>query len=290
MRYLVMISLIFACFSASASAEDRVFDTKKQRFLTVKEFADLIPPRGQVVLGEYHYQGNIQKAQGTIIKSIVERHFRNDDFSVAWEFLNYTNQTAVAEGFLAYSAGEITPVDLFKKWFPGTTKPEQNLPYLAFVDATVALGGEVIAVNAPRKHKRVITADGIGALDPNLLPPTYEIGSDNYLKRFKEAMGGHVPAEKIKNYFEAQCYTDTIMAHQMMAYSAYDLQFLIVGAFHSDYLDGVVREMGKTHAHETTTVKIVDKAELEMTEYQEILFGSRSYGRFADYVFFTNWK
>lgn len=288
MRLILLLSLALTCFSTSA--EDRVFDTKRQRFLTVEEFADVVPSRGQVVLGEYHYQGNIQKAQGIIIKAIVDRHFRYDDFSVAWEFLNYTNQTEVAKSFRAYSDKEITALELFKKWFPASSKPEQNLPYLSFVDAAASLGGEVIAVNAPRKHKSVITADGIDALDPDLLPPTYEIGSANYLKRFKTAMGGHVPEEKIRNYFEAQCYTDTIMAHQMMAYSAFDLQFLIVGAFHSDYLDGVVREIGKTHSYETTTVKIVDKSELEMTEYQEILFGSRSYGQYADYVFFTNWK
>ena len=288
MRYLLVLCLFLASFAASS--EDRVFDTKKNRFLTVKEFADLIPPRGQVVMGEYHYQGNIQKAQGVIIQAIVDRHFRYDNFSVSWEFLNYTDQTAVAESFLAYRNGEFDALELFKKWFPAAAKPEQNLPYKAFVDVTSKNGGEVIAVNAPRKYKRVITAGGIDALDRDLLPPTYEIGSDNYLKRFKEAMGGHVPEDKIRNYFEAQCYTDTVMAHQMMAYSAFDLQFLIVGAFHSDYLDGVVREMGKTHAYETTTVKIVDKAELDITTYREILFGSRSYGRFADYIFFTNWK
>ncbi len=288
MRVILLISLFLTCFTVSA--EDRVFDTKKQRFLTVKEFADLIPPRGQVVLGEYHYQGNIQKAQGKIIKAIVDRHFRYDEFSVAWEFLNYTDQTEVVKSFLAYRAKEITGLELFKKWFPNSTKPEQNLPYLSFVDVAASLGGEVVAVNAPRKYKRVITADGIGALDPNLIPPTYEIGSENYLKRFKEAMGGHVPEEKIKNYFEAQSYTDSIMAHQMMAFSAFDLQFLIVGAFHSDYLDGVVREIGKTHVNETTTVKIVDKADMDITTYREILLGSRSYGRFADYIYFTNWK
>lgn len=288
MRYLLIVSLFITCFTAFA--EDRVFDTKKQRFLTVKEFADLIPPRGQVVMGEYHYQGNIQKAQGKIIKAIVDRHFKYDQFSVAWEFLNYTDQSSVRENFVAYRNGELTPLELFSKWFPNSSKPEQNLPYLSFVDAAAKLGGEVVAVNAPRKHKRVITADGIGALDPDLLPPTYEIGSDNYLKRFREAMGGHVPEEKLMNYFEAQSYTDTIIAHQLMAYSAYELQFLIIGAFHSDYLDGVVREISKTHVNETTTVKIVDRADLDITTYREILFGNRSYGRFADYIYFSNFK
>ena len=288
MRILLAISIAFTCFTAFA--EDRVFDSKRQRFLTVKEFADLVPPRGQVVMGEYHYQGNIQKAQGKIIKAVVDRHFKYDEFSVAWEFLNYTEQTSVVKSFLSYKKKEINALELFQKWFPASSKPGQNMLYISFVDAAASLGGEVIAVNAARKHKRVITADGIGALDPDLLPPTYEIGSDDYLERFKKAMGGHVPEDKIMRYFEAQSYTDTIIAHQLMAYSAYDLQFLIIGAFHSDYMDGVIREIGKTHINETTSVKIVDKAEMDINTYREILLGNRNYGAYADFIYFTNWK
>jgi uncharacterized iron-regulated protein len=288
MRILLILSLLTLGFSALA--EDRVYDTTAQKFITLDEFADKVPSSGQVVLGEYHYQGNIQKAQGTIIKLIVEKHFKQNDFTVAWEFLNYTDQTEVRKNFVAYKLGEISELDLFKKWFPASQKPEQNLPYIAFVNAAVQLGGEVIGVNAPRKQKRVITADGIGALDPDLLPPNYEIGSDNYWKRFVEAMGGHGTPDTMKKYFEAQCFTDSVMAHQMASYGAHDLQFLVVGAFHSDYLDGVVRELGKTHSWDTTAVKVVDKADLEINEYRELLFGNKKYGSYADFIYFTNWK
>lgn len=273
-----------------AFGEDRVFDTSAQKFISLDEFADRIPSSGQVVLGEFHYQGNIQKAQGEIIKRVVEKHFKHDAFTVAWEFLNYTDQANVRENFVAYKLGEISDLDLFKRWFPNSTKPEQNLPYISFVDVAVNLGGEVIGVNAPRTQKRVITKEGIGALDPDLVPPNYEIGSDEYWKRFVEAMGGHGTPDSLKRYFEAQSFTDSVMAYQMLSYGAHELQFLIVGTFHSDYMDGVVRELGKTHSWETTTIKIVDKADLEINSYRELLFGHRSYGRYADYIYFTNWK
>jgi uncharacterized iron-regulated protein len=286
MRLFIFILCSFSVLF-SINAVDKVYDLKSQKFLPQSEWLEALPETGQIVLGEYHYNGEIQQAQGRIIDLVVQSKKKEGRFSVAWEFLNYPDQEKIQESFLSFSQNEISGKDFIHQFFkPGPDEEESSsVVYLPFIEATKRHGGQFVGVNAPRSWKSVITKTGLSSLDPSLVPPIMELGSRFYFERFEEAMGGHVSSEKLFRYYEAQCYTDSVMAWAMDEYMLHDLRFLVVGAFHSDYLDGVSLQLAKHSSLSTTTIKIVDATELSANELLELLQAHAQYGDIADYLY-----
>lgn len=284
MKKIILASLLSLlptlCFALS------IYETATGNFLTEEEFYQKLPEQGQIVLGEYHYQPAIQSAQGEIISKFVTEKNLAGQFSVAWEFLNYPDQQNISESFASFVKEDIDGTELINKLFSDSRNPRQNDPYLAFFNATKNGNGELLGSNAPRSWKSVITKDGLSALDPKYIPPMMELGSSNYEARFAEAMGGHVSKEQLQKYYEAQCYTDSVMAWSVMDQGLYDLKFLIVGSFHSDYNDGVVAQFKRYSKLPTVSVKIVETKDMSQSEVKELLLTAHpQYGHLADFLY-----
>lgn len=286
MKYLLinLCALIPSLLMAAS-----IYNTKTGSYVSEAEFLNQLPLKGHIVLGEYHYRPLIQKAQGEIIQKYTQAHSQDNNLTVAWEFLEYPNQDDIEVTFDKYKTRRLNDDELLKELFPNSTNPEQNVAYLPIFQAAKNKNAQLIGTNAPRSWKSVITKGGLSSLDPQYLPPNMQLGSKNYKARFKEAMGGHVPEDLVQNYFEAQCYTDSVMAWAINEYSQFDLRFLVVGSFHSDYNDGVVAELKRYSSLPTVSVKILERDGMTSTQIkQELETPHPIYGFLADYIYIVD--
>jgi len=285
----ITLTLLSLLFSVQALATAEFFDTKSQKTITKDEFVEALPESANIVLGEYHYQTPIQNAEGEIIEMIVKAKELQGKFTVAWEFLNYPDQDDIETVFSLYANDVIDDLNLLKGLFPNSKKPEQNIPYLPMFQMTKKYQGELIALNAPRTWKRVITKKGFDALEPQYIPSNMERGSANYEARFAAAMGGHLDPELLENYFMAQSYTDSVMAWALVENSSTNYRFAVAGSFHTDYNDGFVDQLKKYDGErKTVSIKIIDVSKLSVEEVESLKLGDSEYGALADYLYLLN--
>lgn len=151
-------------------------------------------------------------------------------------------------------------------------------------------GGWTYALNAPRTLTQKISRQGLDSLNEDerkLLPEDFTLGDDAYLERFREAMGGHVPQEKLLNYFAAQSAWDEAMAAtavKIMSANPEQVLVIIVGDFHAQYGGGLPDRL---RARGSFPVKVISQVDLsglsEEEKEREILPHSR-WGTRADWV------
>lgn len=278
----IKIALVFLISFSSYALE--IYSYKDQKSITLDQFLSEIDSEANFILGEYHYTPVIQKGHAEIIKSIVTKHKLQNQFSVGWEFLLHQDQAQIDSSFSDYKNDLLNGTKLIEDLM-GTGNLAKNLNYLPIFETTKALNGEFLGLNAPRTLKRVITSKGLNNLDATHIPPNMELGNANYLERFKAAMGGHVNNAVLMKYYEAQCYTDSVMAYTLESNSSTKTRFLVVGAFHSDYLDGVVSQMKRYSALPTYGIKIIESTSVNAVELAVLKKTMPVYGNLADYLF-----
>lgn len=271
-------------FVFSAELNAKIYSTKSKQFIRPLDLFLDLPRQGQIVFGEQHYNENFQQAEADIINGVLLSQFREKNFSTCWEFLNYPDQQILNSVFLEFKQGLISLVGLFSKLFP-KLDPKLNHTYRHLFNLTKNYGGKMLAINAPRKWKSIITKKGLSGLDKKLIPINMELGGAFYKKRFAKAMGAHVSKEKIPYYFQAQSYTDSVMAESIKNSDPKDLKFVIVGAFHSDYNDGLVKQLKKYSSGPTVSIKIVNAKSLSKKEVKNLLKPHPEYGFIADYIY-----
>ncbi len=274
----------------SALGDNLLFNTKTKEFSDYTSALSQLPSQMHLVLGEYHYSETIQKAQSEMIKNVVSINDKAGKFTVGWEFLDYTNQEKIKNAFLEYKNDELSDDNFLRALFGENSNPADNATYLHIMKETKNLNGDFIGLNLPRSLKKLITTNGLEALDPQYVPANFELGGANYYERFAETMGGHVTEAQMKNYYAAQCITDSVMAEQLQKESLYDLTFTIVGSFHTDYNDGYVAQLKRTADLPIVTVKFIDTTELTQEEIDSFKIDDPLYGPIADFIFFLNVK
>lgn len=277
------MSLTYTNFACSSI---RIIDVKNDREVLVDQLGAFIPDQNvNILLAEHHYTSEVHKAQAKIIEAIVTQKNLAGNFSVGWEFLHYIDQEKIAKNFQAYRANEITQ-RRFLLNIMGPANIEENLLYVPIFESLARYEGDLIGLNETRKIKGKILAEGLNSLDPSLVPPDFQMGGNLYFERFKAAAGNHREDEKksetedelnLRRYFEAQCFTDSVMAYQFSKLDQQQMRFTIVGHFHTDYNDGLVAQIRRYSRFETVTFRFVLKTE----EYQ---LNHEKYGALADYV------
>lgn len=279
--HMMLICLLFLSFSALANIE--VYDSINETYETLEDFAAQSSPKAFYILGEYHYNEVIQKAQAQVMKKIVEANMAQDNFDLAWEFMNFNDKEEQTNQWAQVLNGKLS-VSAFLALF-GQNNASSYDPVF---QAAKELKADYYGVNAPRDIKSQIIKGGLSAVDPMWIPPRVEIGGDNYLERFKEAMGGHVGEDVLKSYFLAQCYTDSVMAHYLNKYSTNNLSFLVVGSFHNDYRDGTVIRLESLTSRPVVSLKFVNAKELTADELAKMKKPHPVYGPIADYLIISN--
>lgn len=261
----------------------QIYNTKLVQFEQWDQVLNAVPEEATIVMGEEHYNELVQMAEGLVVAKVVEAKNAKGAFTAAWEFLDYPVQDLITEAMNEWKLSGDDQAFMMKV-FENQSRAQSHQVYMPFLKTVKDLGGELLATNAPRDWKKIITTTGLSTLDPSLIPPNMEMGSDGYFERFKLVMQDHVPADKLQNYFEAQCYTDSVMSYQIMSQSSFGLRFMVVGSFHSDYFDGLVENYKKQTNMPVITFKLVDGTELTATEIDELIKPDAQFGALADYI------
>lgn len=232
---LFIISLIIA----QSSLANTLFNTATKAELSIEELALTLDDNAIVVLGEYHSMPTIQLAEAEIIRKIVQTKKLESNFTVGWEFLNYTDQSNISNTFSNYKTGTIDEIALLDSLFPNAEDTSYYTPYVDFLKVSKELDGQVIGLNAPRSMKQVITKKGIKYMDPELVPSNMERGSDNYFNRFLEAMGGHVSKAMSDSYSIVEPYIDSDMRWYLTEYARSNKDLREEGAI--NYFDRLLK-------------------------------------------------
>jgi len=270
----------------STSWNGRIFRAEGTAEISHSQLIEELSVANNIVIGEKPYVPEVQNTEAAIISGVTQFLGRQNRFTTAWEFLNFTDQELIRSTFARYVAGEINALDFFVI----TQGDDNSATYIPIIKSTKDLGGQFIGVNVSRMDRAIVAKKGIGAVNPALLPPGFDYGSPGYHERFVEFMsvGGHATPEKIQNYYAAQCLTDDAMAYHMLTESSSDLRFLVAGSFHTNYFDGAVGRL-KIRAPEqiTKTVTIIDAVDYTEAELLDLIHDPK-YGDIADYVYFVN--
>lgn len=277
--------IVFSSFVEAASWDGRIFNVKNNSEISYEEYITNLTNYNFIVLGEKHYTLEVQNAQAKTISDVVIESGKANAFTTGWEFLNVTEQPMIDNYYFQVKTKKITALNFVEKTQGKVDKQEG---YAAIIDATAILGGKLLGTNLTRLEKKPVTERGIGALDPRLLPPNFDYGTSGYYQRFALEMQGHATPEQVKNYYASQCLVDDTIAYHLLKDSPFDLNFLIVGSFHSDYFDGAVNRIKVRNPFvEVATIKIIDASDYEESELLNLIH-SDEYGDIADYVYFVN--
>lgn len=276
---------LFVFLASCAHAKLQIHDLRTGEVISEEMLLDSLLERGTVVLGEYHYTPSLQKSQGQLIEKLVKARKAERNFSVGWEFLDYPEQAQIDTHLEEWKKGNIDNKTFLMKIFKTESSAKRHEVYLPILESVRQLDGQLVATNAPREWKRKVTASGLGSLERQQMPERCEPGSELYLERFKVIMQDHVPTEALMRYFEAQYYTDCVIAQSLATVSQHDLRFLVVGSFHSDYNDAVVLRLNQDWKEDVTSIKMVDGSNLSEEQLTKLIVPHEEYGRIADFLY-----
>lgn len=283
-QFAPCVILLFSSLTYASTWNGRIEEGFSGASVSIADVADRLADSDFVVLGEQHDVAAIQSAQAAMIAEVAGR--RGDrGFSTAWEFLDAKDQPRIQEAFDAFNSGSMDA----REFLVRTQGSARYLNYAPILEVTRLLGGGFLGVNLSRKDKEPVVQGGLGAALPGTVPSGFGMEFGGYFDRFKTAMEGHATPEQISNYYAAQCLTDDVMAYHMVSGRvASELRFLVVGAFHSDFGDGVVKRLRlRSGGARVRTVRFVDASLYTVAE----LRGLRQdplYGVVADFVYYLN--
>jgi uncharacterized iron-regulated protein len=258
-----------------------LFDLREQKEVSFAQMGHDLDDDALILLGETHYEARVTTALGILIEEIVKLKKAQANYTVAWEFMNYPDQRKIEQSFGLYANEQQLFSDFLQTIFPGQ-KPQKNLVYQPIFDAAKKYNGKVLATNAPRTWKRIVVAEGIGSLESDQVPQGMQRGSQNYFDRFFSAVGGHGNPAVVEGYFMAQSYTDAVMAEQLV--KGLNLQFMIVGYFHTDYGHGLPAYLNRLTKRQIVNVRVVDSTTINEEELLLLKGIHDGYGLVSDYL------
>jgi uncharacterized iron-regulated protein len=275
----VLAALLLLTSTYSLASIFKIYNTATKKYIPLSKLIEVLPDDGIIVLGEFHNDDLIQKAQASIISKKTQAARQEGNISLYWEFLNFTDQLKIDDEFTHFLEGEIT-----SNQFITNTAGSNNLSYSPLLEELKKLAGQIFGINLPRSIKQKVIADGIDSIDPIFVPHHHYNGDESYRERFVQAMEGHVPASKIEAYFTAQCLTDSVMADTISRKILTGLNFLVAGSFHTDFFNGTVMRLNSLVNRNISTLKLINLNQLSEQIIQEYIQGHKKYGRYADFI------
>lgn len=255
-----------------------------QKPMTLNEALALVRAGDIVLLGEQHGTAEIAAQQVQVLQQLRAQGLK---VSVGMEFFSWSDQGIVSD----FHQGRLLEEDFLGKIGWG-----QGFPFSAYREQVLfpRIDEFVIALNAPRTLTGRIAKVGIAGLsasEAQMMPPNFQIGRASYFERFKEIMGGHVPAEALEKYFQAQSVWDDSMAwkaNEFLNQHPDQVLVIIVGEFHVQYGGGLpdrLRARGQKQLHTFSFLNVNGWTEAEVTESTQV---SPSYGPRSDYLWLSN--
>ncbi len=285
---LVLTQLTFGLGDAMANFDQKILRMSDRKEMLSKEFGREFDGIRYVVLAEVHDNLAVQKAQAASMQAILNRQSRVD-FTTAWEFLDFSDQASVADAYSRFHSGEFVGDQFMKLLFPSASSSVPHPSYLPIFNVTSEHNGHLLSTNLSRSEKAPVVQGGIANAMPGTVPDGFAMGGAGYEKRFTDVMsGGHANQSQIANYFAAQCLTDDVIAKHLVEESSDFLKFLVIGSFHADYNDGVVKRIQVRDAEsEVKVIRFIDVSDYAESEI-EAAIQDPAYGAVGDYVWFVN--
>lgn len=236
----------------SSYVPHRVYDAKEKRFTDFEAMLADLSRADVVFIGEQHDDPGTHRLELAILEGIARRR---SNVIVALEMFERDVQQQVND----YLAGKISEQDFLKNSRPW---PRYATDYKPLIEFAKAKGWQVVAGNVPRRYATQVGRGGLSVAEKlpeaerGYLAKQFSCPSDDYFKRFTEAMGGHPGDSKsdskgdnkaqapkmdpamIERMYQAQCVKDETMAESIAVAAQTAPNTLIIhynGAFHSDY-------------------------------------------------------
>jgi uncharacterized iron-regulated protein len=280
-----LLSLIIsAILPLSVSAQ--IFDGETNAQIELNQVIEQIKPGQVLLIGEMHGLKPVHDQQMSILQALRARGHK---IAVGMEFFNYTDASLIS----SFRKGELLEEDFKKAINWGGNDFSLYGPQLLF-------GEEGFGINIPRSVTSQVSKNGLASLtseQQKLMPPDFQLGNENYKRRFNEAMGGHMPAEKFENYFAAQSIWDETMAWQALNFVQNNPDYIyviIVGEFHVAYGGGLpdrlrvrLNSLDMCHQVELKTISQVYTEGLTEEEILSEIAPSQVDGKRADFIFLS---
>jgi uncharacterized iron-regulated protein len=281
----LLFTLGMTLFSFSLFAEtvfnSPIYSVKQGKFISFKQLSEQLAIKDLVVIGELHDRVTHHQNQRLILESLENRV----RFNVGLEFVSWDKQSL----FNDYQEGRLPLIDFISQvWGEGNFSFDWYKP---LVEAAGRSGGWAYGINAPKKLASRIGRGGLDSLseqERSMLPPNFTLGSDLYMERFIEAMGGHAPPN-VDNYFAAQSLWDESMAYQSLIHRDQDLFVIIVGQFHIEYKLGLPARLKARNPNlDFATVIQLETKGQNPADVIRLLQADEKYGELGDYILLTN--
>ena len=277
---ILSVGLIFMTGVACATTT-RYYDGMNGETSSMDAAIERVRSGTVVIISEHHGFAPHHENQRKILRRLGEL---GRPVSVGLEFFNYPFQPLVD----LYLKGELTEEDFLVGINWGRISFEHYREQALF---PLDNGGKTLAINAPREVTRNLSKGGLDGLAPEqrrLLPPNFTLGNDFYKERFVEAMGNHIPEEKMDFYFQAQSAWDDTMAWRVaefMREHPEHIFVIIVGDFHAAYFGGLPDRLKARGVQDLLVISQVDHQDSDQKELEEDVLPHPKYGPRADFVF-----
>ncbi|MFN7930666.1 MAG: ChaN family lipoprotein [Blastocatellia bacterium] len=242
-----LLAVTVGAQSPASYVPQRVFDTKDKRFTDFEAMLADLARADVVFIGEQHDDPGTHRLELAILEGIARRR---SNVIVALEMFERDVQQQMND----YLAGKISEADFKKNSRPW---PRYDTDYKPLIEFAKAKGWQVVAGNVPRRYASQVGKSGLSAAEKlpeaerSYLAKQFSCPSDDYFKRFTEAMGVHpgdskgdskeapkMDAAVIEKMYQAQCVKDETMGESIAVAAQAAPNALIIhynGAFHSDY-------------------------------------------------------
>jgi len=300
-RHLSAVGLIIACSACtqrpgtsgdagrpwaapSLDRATRIFDTHRQRQISLSTMLAELARADVVFLGETHLDETTHRVESAVYEGLIA--LRNGQVVLAMEMFERDDQPALDD----YVAGKITEAEFIERTDPW---PNYGSAYRPMIEAARREGLPVIGSNVPVHLRRKLAMGGQETFEnlPEeqraLLPEQLLAHTPEYWARVDNAIRGHMgmlgspePPEPEDRLYTTQSLWDNSMAEACAeALDAHPghLVLHINGSFHSSRYDGTVRQLRLRRPE--LLVKTIAVA----PTFSLATAGAKDAGRVADY-------
>ncbi|MEO0334978.1 MAG: ChaN family lipoprotein, partial [Pseudomonadota bacterium] len=280
MKCVLLFGLAFLGPSVFAGEVYQVSDSANSS--SYEELVASLEPGTILLLGEIHDHEGHHESHSRILNELIAQ---GRSFHVGMEFFYYPSQPLVDE----YIFGELSEQAFLEAVGWGSLSFDFYRPKVL---SPLETGGRTFAINAPRELTRSVAREGLENISSelrSLMPPNFEIGSEKYKERFREAVGGdHFPDELLENYFAAQSIWDDTMAWQSLQaienHPGQDIYVVVVGDFHVAFDGGLPDRLRARGAQRVVTVSHADSTQMNKQDKLDWLAPHPSWGLRSDWV------
>lgn len=239
MKFLLIFLLVAVCISQIPEWMI-VYDTKMRRNLTPNELLHRLSQNQMVFAGEYHDHDYGHKAELILLEEFHKIN-TSSPFALSLEMFERDAQ-AFVDLYVNDQLDETNFLKLSRPW------PNYQKDYKQLIEYSKKNFKKVIASNVPRRYASFVAQKkenilfNMPSIELSYMAKNIVSPRDRYWELFEQTMRGHVPQDKIWDYYRSQCLKDDTMAMSIDEFmSKGDKPRLITfqGSFHSDEYLGI---------------------------------------------------